>query len=249
MSLPRGSRSRRRRHDRRQDRFARIGKTLFRSRARTAGCRRSRRSFAPADCRAPENRCWRARSRPLSRRCPARWCFAPTSSARRFSASPNTDRLPADAYRPELTDRIYRRPERQSRSRRARRPLGHCGRGVCQAARADAIETAAAAAGAGFHGLFLVADLATRLQGSTREAPMHPTPMPRWRARQEDFAIGDVTWDNDRRLGLAGRNARPGTDGDRTHGDRAAAVTAPTIKARRPAVPARRIYAVKLACK
>ena len=24
---------------------------------------------------------------------------------------------------------------------------------------------------------------------------MHPTPMPRWRSSQEDFAIGDVTWE------------------------------------------------------
>ena len=104
------------------------------------------------------------------------------------------DRLPADAYRAETTERVYRMlTDKAARVARA----GHSV--IVDAVFAKpqeraAIETAAAAAGAQFRGLFLVADLATRLQRvATREADASDADAAIAR-RQEEFDLGAVGW-------------------------------------------------------
>ena len=106
------------------------------------------------------------------------------------------DRLPADAYRAETTERVLVSDAgRQGRARRARRPFGHRRRGIRRSRKERAaIETAAAAAGARFRGLFLIADLATRLQRvATREADASDADAAIAR-RQEEFDLGALGW-------------------------------------------------------
>ncbi len=106
-----------------------------------------------------------------------------------------TDRLPPEAYRPEVTDRIYAiLNEKAGRVARA----GHCA--IVDAVFAKpqeraALETTAAAASADFHGLFLVADLPTRLARVGGRGPDASDADAIVAQRQEDFAIGDVTWE------------------------------------------------------
>jgi uncharacterized protein len=106
-----------------------------------------------------------------------------------------TDRLPPEAYRPEVTDRIYAvLNEKSGRVARA----GHCAIADAVFAKPQertALETAAAAAGADFHGLFLVADLPTRLARVAGRGPDASDADAAVAQRQEDFAIGDVTWE------------------------------------------------------
>jgi aminoglycoside phosphotransferase family enzyme/predicted kinase len=106
-----------------------------------------------------------------------------------------TDRLPPEAYRPEVTDRIYAvLNEKSGRVARA----GHCAIADAVFAKPQertALETAAAAAGADFHGLFLVADLPTRLARVGGRGPDASDADAAVAQRQEDFAIGDVTWE------------------------------------------------------
>ena len=104
------------------------------------------------------------------------------------------DRLPADAYRAETTERVYRMlTDKAARVARA----GHSV--IVDAVFAKpqeraAIETAAAAAGARFRGLFLIADLATRLQRvATREADASDADAAIAR-RQEEFDLGALGW-------------------------------------------------------
>jgi hypothetical protein len=106
-----------------------------------------------------------------------------------------TDRLPAEAYRPEVTENIYRiLANKAARVARA----GHSAIADAVFARSDerfAIEAAAKAAGADFHGLFLMADLATRLarigsrglDASDADAVVAQ--------QQESFATEDVAWE------------------------------------------------------
>jgi hypothetical protein len=106
-----------------------------------------------------------------------------------------TDRLPPEAYRPEVTDRIYAvLNEKAGRVARA----GHCAVADAVFAKPQeraALETTAAAAGADFHGLFLVADLPTRLARVSGRGPDASDADAAVAQHQEDFAIGDVTWE------------------------------------------------------
>ena len=103
-------------------------------------------------------------------------------------------RLPADAYRLDVNEKVYRiltdKAERVARA-------GHCVILDAVFARPQeraAIEQAAAAAGADFHGLFLVAPLPTRLERvGRREADVSDADAAVTRA-QEQFDLGTVTW-------------------------------------------------------
>ena len=104
------------------------------------------------------------------------------------------DRLPAEAYRPEVSDRIYRiLTDKAARVARA----GHSG--IVDAVFAKpqeraAIETAAAAAGVDCHGLFLVADLPTRLARVGARGPDASDADAAVARSQEEFDLGSVTW-------------------------------------------------------
>lgn len=80
-----------------------------------------------------------------------------------FYGLAENQRLPDEAYRPEITERIYREiTDKAARVAKA----GHSAIVDAVFAKAQertAAETAAAALGVGFHGLFLIADLKTRL--------------------------------------------------------------------------------------
>ncbi|HYA05319.1 MAG TPA: AAA family ATPase, partial [Xanthobacteraceae bacterium] len=104
------------------------------------------------------------------------------------------ERLPADAYRPEITDKVYGiLTDKAGRVARA----GHSVIVDAVFAKPEeraAIEQAAAAAGAEFRGLFLTADLATRLArvgGRGPDASDADTAVAR---SQEDYDIGAVSW-------------------------------------------------------
>jgi len=104
------------------------------------------------------------------------------------------ERLPAEAYRPEISEAIYRAlTDKAARVARA----GHAvivDAVFAQPQERTAIETAAAAAQADFRGLFLIADLPTRLHrvgGRSLDASDADVAVAR---RQEEFAIGTVNW-------------------------------------------------------
>jgi aminoglycoside phosphotransferase family enzyme/predicted kinase len=104
------------------------------------------------------------------------------------------ERLPSTAYRSEISERIYRIIiDKAARVARAGRSV------IVDAvfARTEeraALESAAAAAGVEFHGLFLAADLAVRLQrvgeraGDASDADVGVA------RKQEEFVTGPVTW-------------------------------------------------------
>jgi uncharacterized protein len=104
------------------------------------------------------------------------------------------DRLPADAYRTEISEAVYR----IIIGKTAR--VGHAGHSAIVDAvfarieERSALESAAAADGVEFHGLFLTADLQTRLQRvGTRAADASDADAEVAR-KQEEFATGPVTW-------------------------------------------------------
>ena len=104
------------------------------------------------------------------------------------------DRLPAEAYRPEVSDEIYRiLTGKAARVARA----GHSV--IVDAVFAKpqeraAIETAAAEAGVDCHGLFLVADLPTRLARVGARGPDASDADAAVARQQEGFDLGSVTW-------------------------------------------------------
>jgi len=104
------------------------------------------------------------------------------------------DRLPAEAYRPEVTETIYRSlTEKAARVARA----GHSV--IVDAVFAKpqeraAIETAAAAAKVGFRGLFLVADLPTRLNRIGSRGPDASDADAAVARMQDEFDIGTIQW-------------------------------------------------------
>ena len=105
------------------------------------------------------------------------------------------DKLPAEAYRPEVTEKIYHiLSDKTARVARA----GYSA--VADAVFAGpkeraAIEMAARAAGADFHGLFLVADLPTRLARVGARGPDASDADAAVAQKQEEYAVGDVTWE------------------------------------------------------
>ncbi len=103
------------------------------------------------------------------------------------------DRLPAEAYRPEISDRVYTILfDKAARVARA----GHSV--IVDAVFARPLERSAlerAADGRTFCGLFLTAELTTRLQRvgtRARDASDADAAVAR---QQEEFAIGDLRWD------------------------------------------------------
>jgi hypothetical protein len=104
------------------------------------------------------------------------------------------DRLPADAYRAEITDEVYRAViDKAVRVARA----GHSAivdAVFSQSEERAALETAAANAGVEFHGLFLVADLAVRLQRVGGRKPDASDADVEVARKQDEFTTGDLTW-------------------------------------------------------
>ncbi len=104
------------------------------------------------------------------------------------------DRLPAAAYRPEISETIYRSlTDKAARVARA----GHSVIVDAVFARPQeraAVETAAASAQADFRGLFLVADLPTRLNRVGERGPDASDADAAIARQQDEFDIGAVTW-------------------------------------------------------
>ncbi len=104
------------------------------------------------------------------------------------------DRLPAEAYRPETSEAIYcTLTDKAARVARA----GHSAIVDAVFARPQeraAIEAAAAAAQADFRGLFLVADLPTRLDRVGSRGPDASDADARVARIQDEFDIGTITW-------------------------------------------------------
>src|SRR5215472_14825260 len=104
------------------------------------------------------------------------------------------ERLSPTAYRAEVSERVYRIIiDKAARVARA----GHSAIVDAVFARAEeraAIESAAAAAGVEFHGLFLVADLATRVLRVSARAGDASDADAEVARKQEEFVTGPVTW-------------------------------------------------------
>jgi hypothetical protein len=115
------------------------------------------------------------------------------------------ERLPPAAYHPEISQRIYRIVvDKAARVARA----GHSAIVDAVFANAEertALETAAAAAGVEFRGLFLVADLATRLRRVGMRQPDASDADIEVAREQEQLVTGAVTWT---RLDAAGSPAQ-----------------------------------------
>ena len=111
-----------------------------------------------------------------------------------FYGTAEHERLPVAAYRAEVSEQVYRIIiDKAARVARA----GHAVIVDAVFARAEeraALETAIAAAGVEFHGLFLVADLATRVQrvsARTGDASDADAEVAR---KQKEFVTGPITW-------------------------------------------------------
>jgi len=106
------------------------------------------------------------------------------------------ERLSPSAYRAEVSERVYRIIiDKAARVARA----GHSAIVDAVFARAEeraALETAAAAAGVKFHGLFLVADLATRVQRVSGRAADASDADAEVARKQQEFLNGPVTWNH-----------------------------------------------------
>jgi uncharacterized protein len=126
------------------------------------------------------------------------------------------ERLPSTAYRPEISERVYRIIiDKAARVARAH----HSAIIDAVFARAEeraALENAAAAAGVEFHGLFLAVDLAVRLQRVGQRAGDASDADVEVARKQEEFVTGPVAWT---RIDAAGSpaqtlaNARAAIDG------------------------------------
>jgi uncharacterized protein len=105
------------------------------------------------------------------------------------------DRLPPEAYRPEVTETVYRiLTDKTARVARA----GYSAIADAVFAKAGErveIEAAANAAGADFHGLFLVADLPTRLARVGARGPDASDADAAVAQKQEEIATGDIIWE------------------------------------------------------
>jgi predicted kinase len=105
-----------------------------------------------------------------------------------------TDKLPPEAYRPEVSEQIY-----GLLTERARR-IARAGYSVIVDAvyakepERAAIEAAARDAEASFHGLFLTADLQTRIERAGRRGPDASDADARVALQQEEFALGPMNW-------------------------------------------------------
>ena len=104
------------------------------------------------------------------------------------------ERLPPQAYRTEVSESIYRTIiDKAARLARA----GHSAIVDAVFAKPEertAVESAAAAAGVEFRGLFLTADLTTRLQRIGERAPDASDADAEVARKQEEFPTGAVTW-------------------------------------------------------
>jgi aminoglycoside phosphotransferase family enzyme/predicted kinase len=105
-----------------------------------------------------------------------------------------TEQLPSEAYRPEVTERLYAALTDQAHR------IAHAGLSVivdavfAKPSERAAIEAAARQAGVAFHGLFLTADLATRLKRIGGRRPDASDADATVARQQEDYAIGSMNW-------------------------------------------------------
>ncbi len=105
------------------------------------------------------------------------------------------DRLAAEAYRPEVTERVYQVLTEKT-TRVARAGYSAIADAVfAQPQERIAIETAARAANADFHGLFLVADLPTRLARVGARGPDASDADAAVAQKQEEIDTGNVGWE------------------------------------------------------
>ncbi len=105
------------------------------------------------------------------------------------------DRLAAEAYRPEVTERVYQVLTEKT-TRVARAGYSAIADAVfAQSQERAAIETAARAADADFHGLFLVADLPTRLARVGTRGPDASDADAAVAQKQEEIDTGNVDWE------------------------------------------------------
>ncbi len=105
-----------------------------------------------------------------------------------------TDRLPADAYAPEMTARTYAVLVDKARRTIAAGHSAIVDAVFSDAAERDAVAAIARANGVAFAGLFLTADLATRIARighRTGDASDADAAVAR---RQEDYALGSLDW-------------------------------------------------------
>jgi predicted kinase len=118
---------------------------------------------------------------------------------------PAHERLPPQAYRAEVSESVYRTIiDKAARLARA----GHSAIVDAVFAKPEertAVEAAAAAAGVEFRGLFLTADLATRLQRIGVRAPEASDADAEVARKQEQFPMGAVSW---RRIDASGSPAQ-----------------------------------------
>jgi uncharacterized protein len=105
-----------------------------------------------------------------------------------------TQRLPAEAYEAEVSKRLY-----AALNDKAGRIVG-AGYSVivdavfAEPAERTAVEAAARKAGASFHGLFLTADLGTRLERISGRGPDASDADASVAQLQETFELGEMTW-------------------------------------------------------
>jgi len=111
-----------------------------------------------------------------SNRSPAPWCCVRISCANNSFHASETDRLPPEAYRPEATRKVYAVLQ-TARANCFRRAFRWLWTPCCATSERAAIREVARTLDVQFVGLFLVADLATRMKrvgqrkGDASDAP------------------------------------------------------------------------------
>ena len=155
-------------------------------------CRQRSRDWSPsAGSPAPESRCSHARLRQKLYQCPAPWCCEAMSSARHCSASP----------RPSAAEvRVHRRGHRQvyaTLAAKARRVVTAGHSAIVDAVFAqpgERADIAKAADSADFTGLFLTADLQSRLERVGARTGDASDANAAFVQDQEKFELGRINW-------------------------------------------------------
>ena len=176
----------------RQDRH--VGARLFRFRAAGDRSCHRRNSSPSAACPAPARRGWRARWRSHIAPMPGAVVVRSDVERKTLFGTGETEKLPAAAYAPDVTARVY-----GSIADKARRIVTAGHSAIVDAVFAtpqerDALAAAAKAAKIPLRGLFLTADLATRIArvgGRAKDASDADAAVAQ---AQENYELGALTW-------------------------------------------------------
>ncbi|NWG24435.1 MAG: AAA family ATPase [Pseudorhodoplanes sp.] len=131
---------------------------------------------------------------PLLGPCPGAVVLRTDVARKHLFGHAETDRLPADAYTPEITARVYDLVAQKARRAAAAGHSAIVDAVFSKAHEREAVAAAARAAGVPFNGLFLTADLATRVARVGARAADASDADAAVARKQEGYDLGALDW-------------------------------------------------------